>query len=298
TPESLQVEINISQRTHELYIPCSKTSFSQQTQGRSIAASRCLPIGLNWTPEQDEARVSNPSQNQDPSRVNGMQGGSVLLQINSSLSGNMVNKIDWVFQPKGSKPLTIAEFQGARTQRPNPRDRFGERLEAINETRLRIKDLELEDAGVYEARVRLSSAENDVHIFSLTVHKPVPEPQIWHQVAADTPSGCNVTLQCQAPGPGEFSVSWRRGSPPRSLPNSLDSNLTCLVSSAVDQKEASFDLLGICSFEDGSVSPVKWWRHRFIIITIILLLFALATVWAIQLWKKKKKKPPKKRGNV
>ncbi|XP_066467056.1 SLAM family member 6-like isoform X2 [Tiliqua scincoides] len=234
-----------------------------------------------------------------------MQGGSVLLQINSSLSGNMVNRIEWIFQPKGSKPFTIAEFQGVRTQRPNPSDRFGERLEAINETRLRIKDLELEDAGVYEARVRLSSAEYDVYTFSLTVHKPVPEPQIWHQVAADTPSGCNVTLQCQAPGPGEFSVSWRRGSPPRSLaggadwyrlsanrmdlhlfwkPNSLDSNLTCLVSSAVDQKEASFDLLGICSFEG---------RNRTLLLSSLVLcavlVLILGVVFGIWQWKKRRK---------
>lgn len=93
-----------------------------------------------------------------------------MLQINISTSGNAVNKIEWTFQPKNSRSLTVVEFQGGEIHRLNPRDRFGERLEAINETTLQIKDLELEDGGLYEAKARLSSAENEKYLFNLTIH--------------------------------------------------------------------------------------------------------------------------------
>ncbi|KAJ6652421.1 hypothetical protein lerEdw1_011539 [Lerista edwardsae] len=226
---------------------------------------------MNQTAEQDQGGASNPSQNPAPSWVNGMQGQKVLLQISISSSGDVVNKIEWKFHPKNSRSLTVVESQGGKTLRLNPSDRFGERLEAVNETTLLIKDLELEDAGLYEAQVRRSSAENEEYTFNLTVHKPVPELQIRPRLASHTPAGCDVTLQCQAAGPGEFAISWRGGNPLQCLegsadwyqlsgngtdlhlfwePNPLDSKFTCQASNAVDQKEASFDLLSICSDED------------------------------------------------
>lgn len=255
--------------------------------------------------------ASDPPQNRVPIRVNGVQGGSVRLQINISSLGNMVNRIEWVFRHKGNqKTLTVADFQDRKTQRPNPDDRFGERLEAVNGTILRIKNLELEDAGDYEARVRLANAENEKFIFILTVHDPVPDPRIWPQVISDTPSACRVTLRCQPSGPGDFNVSWRFESTPilevrvgsadwyqlsangtdlhlSSKPNFTDSNITCLVSNAVDQKQVSFDLSQICSSQEKGRFPTRGLMLFFCVLVPILLV-----ALGIHKWKKRRKASP------
>lgn len=115
---------------------------------------------------------------------------------------------------------------------------------------------------------------------------PVPDPRIWPQVISDTPSACRVTLRCQPSGPGDFNVSWRFESTPilevrvgsadwyqlsangtdlhlSSKPNFTDSNITCLVSNAVDQKQVSFDLSQICSSQgEPFIFPVLYFPHH------------------------------------
>ncbi|CAI5798631.1 SLAM family member 8-like isoform X2 [Podarcis lilfordi] len=183
----------------------------------------------------------------------------------------------------------------------------------MDETTLRIKDLELDDSGIYSARIWLTKTLFQEQRFSLTVYEPVPTPQIDHQVESKTPGGCNVTLQCHTPGRKDLSISWETGGPHRALGksvnqyqvsdngrelrvsfwnSSLDSNFTCLVSNPVDQKRASFDLLNICqSDEGGQFEPSSWspWLLPSLIflMVIMLMLMVMVTVnwmrWKIRL---------------
>ncbi|KAL8184865.1 UNVERIFIED_CONTAM: hypothetical protein K2H54_031155 [Gekko kuhli] len=133
---------------------------------------------------------------------------------------------------------------------------------------LRIRALEKEDSGMFTARILFAPNEIHEQTFRLSVLEPVPDPQIRHQVTSRTAEGCNVTLQCLASDKGEFNVSWKKGNQLSDLEgrsdwyqlsdegtelhlswrlDSLDSTVTCLLSNPMDQKNASFDLLSICS---------------------------------------------------
>ncbi|XP_033030188.1 SLAM family member 8-like [Lacerta agilis] len=182
--------------------------------------------------------------------------------------------MEWDFYPqRGGLGLWLGEFRHGNLEHPSPTDRFGQRLDMVDETTLRIRDLELDDGGTYNARIWFTKAQFQEQSFSLTVYEPVPTPSILFQEVFQTSEGCSVTLQCQAPGREEFSISWKRGNPPRALGNSLygdfqlsdngrklrvfwrkgssDSAFTCLLSNSVGQKNASFELLKICPSDEG-----------------------------------------------
>ncbi|XP_053133825.1 uncharacterized protein LOC128337159 isoform X2 [Hemicordylus capensis] len=212
--------------------------------------------------------ICNPLQNPSPYAVNGVLGGTALLHISSA---KKVVRTEWGFQNKSNVAFVIAEFRDGDMERPNPSDRFGKRLERLNVTTLRIKDLVLDDSGIYRAHARFDTAVNEDYTFNLTVHKPVPEPKISHHLISNASAGCNVTLKCQVPpGKGDFKISWKRGNPLGTLegisdwyrvsasgtdlhllwqPSNSDSTFTCLVSNPADQKSISFDLLSICPNE-------------------------------------------------
>ncbi|XP_053224095.1 uncharacterized protein LOC128403389 isoform X3 [Podarcis raffonei] len=142
-------------------------------------------------------------------------------------------------------------------------------------------------------------------VFKLLIYssfEPVPRPWIQHKVQSKTPEGCNVSLQCQAPVKEEYTISWKRGNPPRVLVGGLDkywlsdngrnlhvswrksssdSTFTCLVSNPVDRNRASFDLLRICASGEGGQQ--KYWG------ILPLLVCAVGTsACLIMIWKKKK----------
>ncbi|XP_060125629.1 SLAM family member 5-like [Zootoca vivipara] len=158
----------------------------------------------------------------------------------------------------------------------------------VNETTLRIKDLQMEDSGAYRARVSFVTKHFQDQTFLLTVYEPVPEPKILPRKVSNTPYGCNVTLQCQVSGKGEFNISWRRGNPLRDLEfgsdwfqlsnngkdlhlswwlNSSEPNFTCLVTNPADQKNISFSVLNICQTRGENIL-MSWVSLR---VTIILL---------------------------
>uniref|UniRef100_A0A670K6A8 T-lymphocyte surface antigen Ly-9-like n=1 Tax=Podarcis muralis TaxID=64176 RepID=A0A670K6A8_PODMU len=244
--------------------------------------------------------VGNPTH-----QVNGILGGSVSFPANVS-QGIIVKKIEWDFRPKtGGLGLWLSEDRHGKLDHPNPTERFGERLDMANQKMLRIKDLELNDSGIYTARVWFTKVQFQVQSFSLTVYEPVPTPQIHFQEVSQTSEGCSVTLQCQAPRKEEFSISWKRGNPPRALGNSLyeyqlsdsgrnlhvfwrkdssDSAFTCLLTNSVDQKNASFDLLKICPGDDG----VQVRRQRHIISTAVVMLLIMMVVAVMWMWMRRK----------
>uniref|UniRef100_A0A670KAC9 SLAM family member 8-like n=2 Tax=Podarcis muralis TaxID=64176 RepID=A0A670KAC9_PODMU len=246
-------------------------------------------------------------------QVKGILGGSVLFPVNIS-QGITVEKMEWDFLPqRGGLGFWLGEFSHGKLEQQSPSDRFGQRLDMVDETTLRIKDLELDDGGIYNARIWLTKSQFQEQSFSLTVYEPVPTPQIHFQEVSQTSEGCNVTLQCQAPRKEEFSISWKRGNPPRALGNSLyeyqlsdsgrnlcvfwrkdssDSAFTCLLTNSVDQKNASFDLLKICP-------GVQVRRQRHIIIStavvMLLIMMVAAVMW---MWMRRKRKFKKKERDI
>ncbi|XP_043357834.1 SLAM family member 8-like isoform X2 [Dermochelys coriacea] len=211
--------------------------------------------------------------------VNGTLGGSVVLSVDLS-PGKKVKEIEWSFNAGTGVTIQLAEFNGRKFERPDPSDRFQQRLEMYNETSLRIKALELGDSGVYEARVKIVPATVEEQAFLLVVYEPVPEPRIRSQLLASTLEGCNITLQCQDTGKGNVSITWGKGNPVQELdpgrhqlspdgrmlqlsllPSSLNATYTCTVSNPVDQKIVSFDLQSICHSGVLSLGTAVWcWR--------------------------------------
>ncbi|XP_053133827.1 SLAM family member 9-like isoform X4 [Hemicordylus capensis] len=250
--------------------------------------------------------ICNPLQNPSPYAVNGVLGGTALLHISSA---KKVVRTEWGFQNKSNVAFVIAEFRDGDMERPNPSDRFGKRLERLNVTTLRIKDLVLDDSGIYRAHARFDTAVNEDYTFNLTVHKPVPEPKISHHLISNASAGCNVTLKCQVPpGKGDFKISWKRGNPLGTLegisdwyrvsasgtdlhllwqPSNSDSTFTCLVSNPADQKSISFDLLSICPNEaenQGGAGQMWWWW-----ILVLLALIGIIVSVFIGIWMKRKR---------
>ncbi|XP_042294771.1 uncharacterized protein LOC121915020 [Sceloporus undulatus] len=107
--------------------------------------------------------------------VDSTLGGSVLFPITIS-SMKTVAEIEWKFETERGLALLIAEFSDGKLVRPNPRDRFGQRLEMVDETTLKIKDLEREDSGVYMARVMLATFTVLEYFFNLTVYSAINDP--------------------------------------------------------------------------------------------------------------------------
>ncbi|XP_053225728.1 CD276 antigen homolog [Podarcis raffonei] len=214
--------------------------------------------------------TSSHAEGNPTHQLKGILGGSVLFPANVSL-GITVEKMEWDFLPqRGGLGFWLGEFSHGKLEHPSPTDRFGQRLDMVDETTLRIKDLELDDSGIYNARIWFTKSQFQEQSFSLTVYEL--EPQLLHQVVSSTPEGCYVTLQCQTPGGEELKVSWERGNPPRALESSLDefqlsdggrqlhifwktnpfdSTFTCLVSNPVIEKRASFDLFHVCPSIEG-----------------------------------------------
>ncbi|XP_033030190.1 V-set and immunoglobulin domain-containing protein 10-like [Lacerta agilis] len=176
----------------------------------------------------------------------------------------------------------------------------------VNETTIKLRDLELDDGGIYNTRIWFTKTQFQEQHFNLTVYEPVPTPQIHHQVESKTPGGCNVTLRCHTPGREELKVSWDTGGPHRALGKSVNryqvsdngqdlrvfswnssfySKFTCLVSNPVDQKRASFDLLSICeSDEGGQFGPLSW-SPRVISSLIFLLVIIVVVMVNWMCWK-------------
>ncbi|XP_042296929.1 uncharacterized protein LOC121916175 [Sceloporus undulatus] len=243
-----------------------------------------------------------------PVQVFGTLRKSILLSVNNISVSEKLITVEWDFQPQNGKRLIIAEIREGKRERPNPKDRFGPRLELENETTLRIRNLEEEDSGTYWARVRFHPVKIQLHTFDLMVYNPVPEPWILlFQEASNSSSKCNVTLRCLVSEKGGLNVSWRIGDAIEpleggldwhqlssegwslhlsNLSNPMDSRVTCLVSNPADRKSASIDLTGTCSFQGGRE------RHLWLvfpIVTMIAIVFALAAGFWI--WKKRKEQP-------
>ncbi|XP_039246529.1 SLAM family member 9-like isoform X2 [Pipra filicauda] len=225
-----------------------------------------------------------------PQQVNGVLGGSVLLS--PALPPNKtVKEIEWSFSAGTGAMIQVAEFSRGGFERPDPRDRFGKRLERYNETALRIRALERGDSGVYGARIKLHPALVEDQTFNLSVYESVPSPRTRSQLLASTLEWCNLTLQCQGSGKGAVNVTWKRDSLTGDLipdrhqlspdgttlrvnlpPTAANVTYACTVSNPADQKVALFDLQTICQGGGGQTS---FSTSGYIVLTLILLAVSL-----------------------
>ncbi|XP_075032022.1 SLAM family member 8-like [Calonectris borealis] len=168
-----------------------------------------------------------------PRRVYGVLGGSVLLS--PVLPPNKtVKEIEWSFSAGAGATIEVAEFGPGSFKRPDPKDRFKDRLEMFNETALKIGALERGDSGVYGARIKLYPTLVEDQSFNLSVYGPVPAPEIQHRLLSLSTQGCNITLRCWVPAGSDAEASWQLGSSPGTRWGQLceDGQTLCLAVAA------------------------------------------------------------------
>ncbi|XP_077048283.1 SLAM family member 8 isoform X5 [Agelaius phoeniceus] len=226
-----------------------------------------------------------------PRQVNGVLGGSVLLSP-SLLPNQTVKEIEWSFSGGSGATIQVAEVGPAGLERPDPRDRFGRRLELVNGTALRLRALQSGDSGVFGARIKLQPALVDDQTFNLSVYEAVPSPRTRSQLLASTLEWCNLTLQCQGSGRGAVNVTWRRDSltwgqlgPGRHQlspdgttlrlalpPAATNATYACTVSNPADHKVALFDLQSLCQ---GGGGPSAFSTSGYVVLSLILVAVSL-----------------------
>ncbi|XP_057245007.1 uncharacterized protein LOC130588067 [Malurus melanocephalus] len=98
--------------------------------------------------------LSRPGAAPAPPRpVSAVLGGSALLSLDLSPKA-AVKAIEWTFSSGTGATILVAVVGPGGFERPDPQDRFGERLE-VGETELRIRDLKWGDNGTFQGRVKL-----------------------------------------------------------------------------------------------------------------------------------------------
>nr|XP_032608719.2 SLAM family member 5 [Taeniopygia guttata] len=226
-----------------------------------------------------------------PRPVHGVLGGSVLLS--PALPPNRtVKEIEWSFSAGTGATIQVAEVGPGGFERPDPRDRFGGRLEPVNGTALRLRQLQRGDSGVFAARIKLQPALVDDQAFNLTVYEAVPSPRTRSQLLASTLDWCNLTLQCQGSGRGAVNVTWRRDSlawaepgPGRHQlspdgttlrvalpPAATNVTYACTVSNPADRKVALFHLHSLCQ---GAGGHSAFSTSGYVVLALILVAVSL-----------------------
>ncbi|KAM6330961.1 SLAM family member 6-like, partial [Alca torda] len=192
-----------------------------------------------------------------PRQVNGVLGGSVLLS--PLLPHNeTVKEIQWSFSAGDGVTIVVAQFGPSGFKRPNPEDRFQERLEMFNATALNITALGRGDSGVYRARIILHPAVEEEYFFNLSVYGPVPVPEIQPQRLSLTTQGCNVTLRCRLPASSDAEATWQAGTPWGQLcedsqtlclavpASAFNSTYTCVAQNPIQEQRVSVRLDTLC----------------------------------------------------
>lgn len=230
-----------------------------------------------------------------PQQVNSILGGSVLL-CPVVPPNKTLEKIEWTFSNSAGTTIQVAEFSPGSFKRPNPKDRFKERLEMFNTMALKIRALERGDSGVYGARIKLQSAELKDQFFNLSVYGPVPEPEIHHQHLSLTTQGCNVTLRCSVPAGSDAQAAWHPGVPRGqfcqdgqtlclAVPTSaFNTSYTCVAQNPIQERNVSIRLDTVCRQQETHV----WWRWYLCLVLLAMATGALLSI--VWLWRKKKKK--------
>ncbi|XP_031949589.1 uncharacterized protein LOC116436523 [Corvus moneduloides] len=189
----------------------------------------------------------------EPRQVSSVLGESVVFSLDLS-HNETVKKLEWTFRGDTGATILVAEVTAGKFHRPDPGDRFGDRLE-MNETALRIKVLERGDCGIYQARIRLYLALVADQSFNLSLYEPLSEPEIRIQRRALTSQECNLTVRCQVPAGSGAEVTWQ----PRghlcgdsqtlclSLPaTASSSSYTCVAGNDIQRRTAAIHTGILC----------------------------------------------------
>ncbi|XP_069734490.1 SLAM family member 8-like [Phaenicophaeus curvirostris] len=236
---------------------------------------------------------------EQPQHVNGALGGSVLLA--PALPPNKtVKKIEWTFSDGTGNTIQVAEFGAGGFKRPDPKDRFKDRLEMFNKTMLKIRALERGDTGVYGARIKLHPALVEDQSFNLSVYGPVPVPEIQAQHLSMSTQGCNLTLRCWVPAGTGAEATWQLssilGTPwgqlcwdkqtlCLSVPTSaFNSSYTCLAHNPLEEQNVTVRVDTLCRHLDRG----GWWRWH--VCWMVVALGAGALLGLLWLWRKKRRK--------
>ncbi|XP_077883982.1 CD48 antigen-like [Ictidomys tridecemlineatus] len=210
-----------------------------------------------------------------------IRGGSVLLQVTQEQEDPKIKEISWGI---GSDPDSTIMLR-LQNGKEDPlwfslQDKYKQRVQVPSMSSLRINNLTSQDSGQYWVQIIFQTGREIKAVFHLTVYDPVPLAQIRTTSASITPSWCNVTLECGAREAVEgLSVTWEVQGPPSELeqrgapgpPNpwtlalSLplrqpNVSLTCVLSNPVDQKNATLQLVDLCSpvFLQGLLEEPDW----------------------------------------
>ncbi|XP_066428620.1 CD48 antigen-like [Eleutherodactylus coqui] len=146
---------------------------------------------------------------------------------------------------------------------------FTNRVEISNNgTKLRIKDLRMEDTGVYLLTITSIDGETRDARYNVTVYEPIPLPNVT-TVKENATDRCNVTLHCSvSSNTSDQSYTWKyrqnghyqqynTGSTIQiSLPlDHQDMEFLCIVQNPADQKNVSITV-EFCS------STEKEWNDK------------------------------------
>ncbi|XP_077883438.1 CD48 antigen-like isoform X1 [Ictidomys tridecemlineatus] len=238
-----------------------------------------------------------------------IRGGSVLLHVIQEPEDPKIEEITWGFASDSNSTFMLRLQNG----KEDPlwfslQDKYKQRVQMPSMSSLRINNLTSQDSGQYWAQIMCQTGREIKAVFNLTVYDPVPLAQIQTTSVSITPSWCNVTLDCGAREAVEvLNVTWevqgppsereQRGAPgppnPWTLALSLplrqpNVSLTCVLSNPVDQKNATFQLVDLCSpapTAGHSRAAIGAFLAGFFILGVGGLLF----LWHLGEKKKKKK---------
>ncbi|XP_047419762.1 SLAM family member 9-like isoform X1 [Sciurus carolinensis] len=233
-----------------------------------------------------------------------IRGGSVLLHaIPEPGEHTRVEESFWGYGPESQSILLLRIRNGKEDpQWFGLEDKYKQRVQVPNMTSLRIHNLTSQDSGQYWTQFTFPKGRLIKLVFHLDVYDPVPPAQIRATSVSITPSWCNVTLECGATGALDvLNVTWgskglpteleQRGTPGSTDPGTLavslplsqpNVSLTCVVSNPVDQKNATVDLVDICSQDSyGDRTAILMGSIRMSYLAVILILVAGICLWMI-----------------
>ncbi|XP_075050028.1 SLAM family member 5-like isoform X2 [Mixophyes fleayi] len=188
-----------------------------------------------------------------PLQVTGIIDQSVDLSVGPT---RPVYKVYWNFQT-----YIMASFINLHLDIISKQ--FNKRLEIVdNGTTLRIRDLRMEDSGIYSVTITSTDEEEYKTSYNITVYEPVPAPTIRIEGKNIISGWCNGSLHCSVPtNTSVLSYTWKYRDRDTeyqpynngtiiqmSLQNeSWDMEFLCIVHNPADQKNVSVQAKDLCS---------------------------------------------------
>ncbi|XP_053561327.1 CD48 antigen isoform X3 [Bombina bombina] len=229
----------------------------------------------------------------------------VLFQVNCLIGGNVtlstnvqrpIYDVTWDF--KGNEKIfNIARITLSEFKIVNPL--FANQMEVFNNgTTVIIRELKMNDSGIFIASITLKDFQKIIINFNVTVYEPVPMPVIEKKLDGDSADWCNFTLNCSIPTNQTISlISWKYRQKAQEFqpyrnessiqvslkPDSLVPEYLCVVYNPAHQKTASLQPLEFCFTPENT-------RSRWMIIIILISLFILLLFLGFALVKRSRRK--------